>query len=46
MTAYELKNIAVLSLGGTDFRCILWGISKDKAINGPNNSAIENKGVL
>ena len=46
INAYELKNIAILSLGGTDFRCILLRISKDKAINRPNNSVIENKGVL
>ena len=27
MTAYELKNIAILNIKGVDFRCILWGIS-------------------
>ena len=24
MTAYELKNIAILNVKGVDFRCILW----------------------
>ena len=38
MTAYELKNIAILSVRGVDFRCILWDISKNKAINRLNNS--------
>ena len=27
MTTYELKNIAILSVGGVYFRCILWDIS-------------------
>ena len=30
MTAYELRNIAMLNVKGVDYRCILWGISKDK----------------
>ena len=30
MAAYELKkNIAILNVKGVDFRCILWGISRD-----------------
>ena len=29
MTAYELKNIAILNVKGVDFRYILWGISRD-----------------
>ena len=41
MTAYELKNIAILSMKGVNFRCILWGISKDEAINRLNNSVLE-----
>ena len=46
MTAYELKNIAILDVKGVDFRCILWGISRDEAVNRLNNSVLENKGVL
>ena len=46
MTAYELKNIAILNVKGVDFSCILWGISRDKAVNRLNNSVIEGKGVL
>ena len=30
MTAYELKNIAILSVKADNFRCILWGISRDE----------------
>ena len=38
MTAYELKNIAILNVKGVYFRCILWGISRDGAVNWLNNS--------
>ena len=46
MTAYELKNIAILNIKGVDQRCTLWGISKNEGINILNNSALENKGSL
>ena len=46
MTAYKLKNIAILNVKGVDFRCILWGISRDEAVNRSNNSVLEDKGLL
>ena len=46
MMAYKLKNIAILNAKGVDYRCILWGISRDEAVNRLNNSALEDKGVL
>ena len=46
MTAYELKNIAILNIKGVDYRCILWAISKNEAVNILNNSVLENKGFL
>ena len=46
MTAYELKNIAILSLEGVNFRCILWDINKDESVNRLNNSVLEDKGLL
>ena len=46
MTAYELKNIAKLNIKGVDFRCILWGISRDEADSRLNNSMLEDKSVL
>ena len=46
MTAYELKNIAILNVKNVDYRCILWDISKNKALNLLNNSLLEEKGVL
>ena len=44
--AYKLKNIAMLSAKGVDCRCILWGISKNDAVDRLNNSVLEDKGVL
>ena len=46
MYADELKNIAILSAKGADFRCISWGISRDAAVNRFSNSVLEDKGVL
>ena len=46
MNAYKLKIIAILNVKGVDFRCILWGISRDEAVNRLNNSVSEDKGVL
>ena len=33
MPAYELKNIEVLNVKGVNFRCILWVISRNEAVN-------------
>ena len=44
--AYELKNIAILNAKGVDYRCILWGISRDEAVNRLNNSVLEDKDIL
>ena len=46
MTAYELKSIAKLNVKNVSFRCILWGISKDEAVNRLNNSVLDDKAVL
>ena len=46
MMAYQLKNIAILNAKGIDYRCILWGISKNDAVDRFNNSVLEDKGVL
>ena len=46
MTAYKLKNIAILNVKGVDFRCILSGISEDESVNRLNNSVLEYKDVL
>ena len=46
MTTNELKNTAILDVKGVDFRCVLWGISRDEAVNRLNKSMLEDKGVL
>ena len=46
MTAFELKNIAILNVKVVDFRCILWGISRDEAVNRLNNYVLEDKDLL
>ena len=38
MTAEKLKNITILNVKGVHFRCILWVISRDEAVNRLNNS--------
>ena len=38
MTAYDLKNIAILNVKGVDYRCFLWGVSKNDATDILNNS--------
>ena len=46
MTTYELKKIANLNVKGVDFRCILWGTTKNEAVIRLNSSLLEDKGVL
>ena len=44
--AYELKDIVILNAKGVNYRCILWSIIRDEAVNRLNNSVLEDKGVL
>ena len=46
MMAFELKNNATLNAKAVGYRCILWGISENDAINMLNNSVLEDKGML
>ena len=46
MAAYELKKFAKSNVIGVDFRCILWGTSKNEAVIRLNSSVLEDKGVL
>ena len=43
MAVYELKNIAILNVKGVDYRCILWGISKNEAVNVLVHSVLKDK---
>ena len=40
------KRIEILNVKGVDYRCILCGISRNKAVNILNNSVLEDKGVI
>ena len=44
--AYSLKNVAILSAKGANFRCLLKGISKNEDLKKLNNSVIYDRGVL
>ena len=46
MVAYELESIAMLSVKGVDYRCILWNMTKTDAIIRLNNSKLNDKGTL
>ena len=46
MTVYELKNTTLINVKGVNFRCILWDISRDEAIDRLHNSVFKDKGVL
>ena len=46
MMAYELKNIATSNTKGVNYRCILWGISKNDVVDRLINSVLEGKGAL
>ena len=46
MTAYELKNIAILNVKGVDYRYIPWVVSKNEGFNILSNCVLKNKGVL
>ena len=46
MMTYELKNITILNAKGVAYRFILWGISRDEAVNRLKHSVSEDKGVL
>ena len=40
------KRIEILNVKGVDYRCILCGISRNKAVNILNNSVLEDKDVI
>ena len=43
MMAYELENIAIVSVKGVDCRFILWNMTRKDAINRLNNSKLDDK---
>ena len=43
---YDLKNIAILNAKGVNYKCILWNISRDEAVNRLKNFVLEDKGAF
>ena len=43
---YDLKNIAILNAKGVTYKCILWNISRDEAVNRLKNFVLEDKGAF
>ena len=41
----KTKRITISNVNGVDYRCILCGTSRNKAISILNNSVLEDKGV-
>ena len=46
MMAYELENIAILNVKSVDYRCVLWNMTGNGAINRLHNSELDDKGTL
>ena len=46
MMAYKLKNVAIRNVNGVDYRCILWNMTRNDAINRLNNSKLDDKDTL
>ena len=46
IVVYDLKNFMILNIEGVDYRCYVFNISKNDAVNLLNNSCLDNKGVL
>ena len=46
MMVYELENIAILNVTGINYRCVLWNITRNDAINRLNYSKLDDKWTL
>ena len=44
MMAYELENIAIMNVKVVDYRCVIWNMTTNDAMNRLNNSALDDKG--
>ena len=43
---YEIENISILNIKGVDFRCVIWNMARNDAIDRSNNSELGDKGSL
>ena len=46
MILYDLKDFMILNIKRVDYRCYIFHMSKNDAVNMLNNSWLNNKGVL
>ena len=46
MMAHDVENIAILNVKGVDYRCVLWNITRNDAVNRLNNFKLDDKGLL
>ena len=46
MIACELQNFAILNVKGVDYRCLLWDVTKNDAVNMMDNSKLGDKGTF
>ena len=46
MVVQDLKDLMILKPKSIDYRCYVFNMSKNNAINLLNNSCFDNKGVL
>ena len=46
MMAYELENIVILDIKGVDYRCVIWNMTRNGAINMLKISKLNDKGSL
>ena len=44
--AYELENIVILDIKGVDYRCVIWNMTRNGAINMLKISKLNDKGSL
>ena len=45
MMVYDLKDISIVNVKFVDYRCVLWNMTKNDAINWLNNSKLDDKGI-
>ena len=46
MMVYDLDDFMSLNIMGVDYRCVLWNVTKNYAINRLNSSKLDDKGTL
>ena len=46
MMACELKTTSIVNVKGVDYRCVLWGVTRNDAINMLGHSKLDDEGTL